>query len=117
VLEVGNFNPDLPHSEDIELGKRLLESGYDIVADPSVPVLCNVQNTVWQVMERYCRWYFGADHEFTCHDFLMTVGYSLKVMIPDDMKHLDAKAGFISLLLPCYRLFRSLRKHEACDLV
>jgi glycosyltransferase involved in cell wall biosynthesis len=108
VLQVGNFNPDLPHSEDTELGRRLIQAGYDVVADPSVPVLCNVQNSLWQVLERYSRWYFGDDQHLSCSDFVRSVAYSLKVMIPQDLRECDAQAGLISLLLPYYRLWRSV---------
>jgi glycosyltransferase involved in cell wall biosynthesis len=111
VLQVGNFNPSLPHSEDAELGKRLLQAGYDIIGDPSVPVLCNVQNTLWQVMERYCRWYFGDDHRLSYSVFLKSVAYSLKVMFREDLRDVDLQAGFISLLLPYYRLLRSLQTY------
>lgn len=108
VLQVGNFNPSLPHSEDAELGKRLLQAGFDVVADPSVPVICNVENTLWHVMERYCRWYFGDDHHLSYSVFVKSVAYSLTVMFKEDLRNFDFKAGLISLLLPYYRLFRSL---------
>jgi GT2 family glycosyltransferase len=108
VLQVGNFNPNLPHSEDTELGIRLIQAGYDVVADPSVPVFCNVRNSLWQVLERYCRWYFGDDHHLSCSCFAKSVVYSLRVMFPEDLKALDVQAGLISLLLPYYRFWRSL---------
>jgi glycosyltransferase involved in cell wall biosynthesis len=68
----------------------------------------NVQNTLWQVMERYCRWYFGDDHHLSYSVFIKSVAYSLTVMFKEDLRNSDFKAGLISLLLPYYRLFRSL---------
>jgi glycosyltransferase involved in cell wall biosynthesis len=106
VLHVGNFNPNLPHSEDTELGNRLLHAGYDIVADPTVPVFCNVQNTLWHVMERYCRWYFGDDRHLSCSGFVKSISYSLKVMCLEDLRNFDFSGSFISLILPFYRFFR-----------
>ena len=38
VLSVGNFDPNLVHSEDQELGSRLIKAGFSIVGDPSLVV-------------------------------------------------------------------------------
>ena len=38
VLDVGNFDPTLRHSEDKDLGKRLLNNGYKIIGDPNLVV-------------------------------------------------------------------------------
>ncbi len=113
VLQVGNFNPSLYHSEDSELGKRLLDAGYDVVSDPSVKVLCNVQNTLWQVLERYCRWNFGDDQSFSVLCFVQSIAYGFKVMLAADLRELDVQAGLISLFVPFYRLWRSLKKKNS----
>lgn len=62
LLAVGKFNTLLRHSEDAELGKRLLAAGYDIVFDPSATYICNVRNTLIQVLECYWHWLGGSEH-------------------------------------------------------
>lgn len=108
VLEVGNFDPNLRHSEDAELGERLLAAGYDIVFDPSVPVYCNVRNTLGQVLERYWRWYAGSDEGITWRGYWRNVVFSVKGMAWHDLKAGDPLAALISLVCPHYRHWRSL---------
>ena len=38
VIEVGNFNQNLRHSEDRELGQRLISAGFKIIGDPNLVV-------------------------------------------------------------------------------
>ena len=106
VLDVGNFNPLLRHSEDEELGERLLAAGYDIVFDPSATYICNVRNTLSQVLERYWRWHAGTekiDWEFSSwKSYLKNIVYSIKVMAWQDIKNRDLAASFISLICPHY---------------
>jgi N-acetylglucosaminyltransferase len=109
VLSVGNFNPHLRHSEDIELGKRLAEGGFDIIFDPSVPVVCNVRNTLWQTLERFCRWYFGDDYQTSTIVYLQFFIFCIRVMLLDDLKRLDFASSLITLLLPCYRFWRTVK--------
>ncbi len=118
VVEVGNFDPTLRHSEDAELGERLLAAGYDIVFDPSVTVYCNIHNTLGQVLERYWRWYAGKSEGTSWRGYGKTVGYSIKAMAWQDLRAGDPIAALISLLCPHYQFWmsrvRSCRK--AADL-
>jgi len=109
VLSVGNFDPHLRHCEDIELGKRLAESGFDIIFDPSVPVVCNVRNTLWQTLERYCRWYFGDDYQTSTIVYLQFFVFCIRVMLLDDLKRLDFASSLITILLPYYRFWRTVK--------
>src|SRR5439155_14906930 len=61
VLQVGNFDKMLRHSEDGHLGGRLLDSGWDVICDPKLVVTSIATNTLQQVLERYWRWYAGKD--------------------------------------------------------
>ena len=106
VLEVGNFDPTLRHSEDAELGERLLAAGYDIVFDPSVPVHCNVRNTLGQVLERYWRWYAGPKEEVTWRGYGRSVVYSIRGMAWQDLKAGDPIAALISLFCPHYQFWK-----------
>jgi glycosyltransferase involved in cell wall biosynthesis len=105
VLEVGNFNPSLLHSEDSELGERLLAAGYEIIFDPSVPVFCNVQNSLSQVLERYWRWYAGVEEQISWKGYLRSIVFSIKEMAFRDLSFGDPMAASISLLCPHYQLW------------
>lgn len=108
ALEVGNFNPALRHTEDGDLGERLLAAGYDIVFDPRVPVFCNVQNTLDQVLERYWRWYAGPDERVSWKGYARNVVHSIRGMGWEDLKAGDPLAGLISLLCAHYQFWRSV---------
>jgi GT2 family glycosyltransferase len=110
VIEVGNFDPTLRHSEDAELGQRLLAAGYDIVFDPAAPVLCNVQNTLAQVLERYWRWYAGPGEEVSWRGYGRNLVFSFKAMVWQDLKAGDPGAAMISLLCPHYQFWKSRRR-------
>ena len=109
VLEVGNFNPRLRHSEDAELGQRLLAAGCDIVSDPRVPVLCNARNSVRQVLERYWRWYAGADASVSWAAYRNSLAYAIKGMVWQDLRAGDPLAALISVWCPNYQLWKSLQ--------
>lgn len=116
VLDVGNFNPEMRHTEDAELGERLIAAGYDIVFDPSAPVFCNVQNTLWKVLERYWRWHVGANEAVSWRLYLKNIVFSLKCMFLVDLSRLDPIASLISLLCPHYQHWRTwLRRSNMFD--
>lgn len=111
VLAVGNFNPILRHSEDTELGERLLAAGYDIVFDPSIPIRCNVQNTLGQVLERYWRWHAGKEERITWNAYWNSIVYSIKGMAWQDLRAGDPMVALISLLCPHFQFWRSIFGH------
>ena len=51
VLDAGNYSLALRHSEDRELGVRLLAAGCDVLYDPSLTIVSNSRNTLGQVLE------------------------------------------------------------------
>lgn len=107
VLEVGNFNPILRHTEDAELGDRLLAAGFDTIFDPRVPVFCNVQNTLKETLERYWRWHAGAGEDISFTGYLKNISFSIKGMAVNDFSHADLPAALISLLCPHYQFWRT----------
>ena len=52
VAEVGGYDPGMRHSEDGDLGNRLLARGFDIVGDPSLQIYSNVDNSLRQTLEK-----------------------------------------------------------------
>jgi len=108
VLDVGNFNPQLTHSEDKELGNRLLKAGYKIIGDPNLTVYSIKRETTLSVLERYWRWYGGTDEKFSLHNYWYAIKSSLRPMMQEDIRANDWKSAFISFLCPHYGFFRHL---------
>jgi cellulose synthase/poly-beta-1,6-N-acetylglucosamine synthase-like glycosyltransferase len=108
VLDVGNFNPELVHSEDKELGNRLLKAGYRIIGDPNLTVYSIKKDTIFSVLERYWRWYGGTGEKFTLKDYWHAIKASFRPMMQDDIRANDWRSAFISFLCPHYGFFRNL---------
>lgn len=107
ALAVGNFDCRLRHTEDAELGTRLLAAGYDVIFDPNLRVSCVAKNTVAQVFERYWRWNAGKDEAVSWSGYAKQVRYSLKVMCRQDIAAGDPLSAFLSFLVPHYQFWRS----------
>ena len=111
VEAVGNYDASLRHTEDAELGARLQKGGWKIICDPDLVVYSVVQNTLAQTLERYWRWYAGADERIAAKHYLRSVWFSLRCMVPQDLRAGDPAAGAISLMAPHYQFWKSaLRK-------
>jgi len=107
VLEVGNFDRSLRHSEDADLGRRLLAAGFDVIFDPSLHVITSTSNTKRQVLERYWRWNAGAHEHVSLRGYAKQVWYSLRVMVFQDLRDGDLPAISLSLLCPHYQFWKS----------
>lgn len=107
VLKVGNFNPILTHSEDQELGTRLIKAGYKIIGDPNLVIYSIKKDTVFSVLERYWRWYGGIDESLTFNEYLHAIKASFKPMMQQDLKHYDLGSALISMLCPHYGYARA----------
>ena len=113
VLEVGNFNVSLRHSEDSDLGKRLADAGYFIILDPDLKVFSGVSNTIPELLERYWRWYAGVDEDVSIYGYAKQIWFSLKVMLYLDLRDRDVPSILISLVAPHYAFWKSwLRKRR-----
>jgi len=108
VLTVGNFNPELVHSEDKELGNRLLKAGYKIIGDPNLTVYSIKKDTIFSVLERYWRWYGGTGEKFTLKDYWHAIKASFRPMMQEDIIANDWRSAFISFLCPHYGFLRHL---------
>ena len=108
VLDVGNFNPELVHSEDKELGNRLLKAGYKIMGDPNLTVYSIKEDTLFSVLERYWRWYGGTDEQFKLKDYWHAIKASFRPMMQEDIKAKDWRSTLISFVCPHYGFFRHL---------
>jgi glycosyltransferase involved in cell wall biosynthesis len=107
VRKVGNYDLTRCHTEDGDLGERLLKAGYDVVNDPKLRITCTSCNTLWQVLERYWRWHAGKDEAVSWKAYLKQVVYSIKVMARQDLRDRDTLSVPISLFSPHYQFWRS----------
>lgn len=107
VLQVGNFDRTLRHSEDADLGRRLLAAGFDVVFDPSLLVVSGVSNSLGQVLERYWRWHAGPNEAISLRGYIKQIWYAAKVMVVRDLRDGDLLSVPVSLLSPHYQFWRS----------
>jgi glycosyltransferase involved in cell wall biosynthesis len=104
---VGGFNPALRHSEDADLGDRLLSEGWDVVADPALGMRCTVSNTARQVLERYWRWNAGVEEQTSWIGYVRLIAYAVKCMAVADLRAGDPAALGLTLVAPHYQFWRS----------
>lgn len=107
VISAGNFNPDLRHSEDAELGCRLLERGCLVVMDPDLHLDCLKPPDLAGTLERYWRWYAGTDEAVDVGAYFRNVKYAMTSMMKTDLSKRDPVAAVISFLCPHYQFWRS----------
>jgi GT2 family glycosyltransferase len=107
VRHVGGYNPRLRHSEDADLGDRLLASGFDVVFDPHLAVTSIASNTLAEVLERHWRWNAGAEERVSWREYVSGISYSVKHMARMDLAAHDPLGALVSLSTPHYRFWRS----------
>ena len=108
VRRVGGYDRRLRHTEDGDLGSRLLAANLDVVYDPVLEVKSIAVNTLGQVLERHWRWYAGAHPSVSWREYRKSIAYSIKCMAMDDLRAGDPLSVPVSLLIPHYHLVRSL---------
>lgn len=108
VMSVGNFNKNLRHTEDGELGKRLMRSNYKLIWYPSLKVQSIINNSLNEVLERYWRWYIGKDEIMTLKDYIHAIKASIKPMAQIDLENKEWWCAIISLICPHYCLCKSV---------
>ena len=108
VARVGGYDRRLRHTEDGDLGRRLLAANFDVVYDPALEVKSIAVNTLGQVLERHWRWYAGAHPSVSWREYRKSIAYSIKCMAMDDLRARDPLSVPVSLLTPHYHLVRSL---------
>lgn len=107
VMAAGNFDARLHHSEDADLGGRLQAKGHEVVFDPELHAFPLATNTLPELLERYWRWYAGADERVSWRAYLRQISYSVKVMARQDLQARDPLGVPISLLSPHYQFWKS----------
>jgi GT2 family glycosyltransferase len=110
VMRVGNFDERLRHSEDGELGERLVRANYSLLWYPSIEVISIIRNSLSEVLERYWRWYAGRDERITTTEYLHAIKASIKPMAQTDLSNNEWCCVLISLLCPHYCFLKSVKR-------
>jgi glycosyltransferase involved in cell wall biosynthesis len=114
VLEVGNYDHSLQHSEDADLGSRLLKAGFDVIFDPSLKAISSTSNPLSKVLERYWRWNVGKDEVVNVPMYAREIWYAFKVMARRDLQDRDLLSVPVTLFSPHYKFWRScINKYAA----
>jgi glycosyltransferase involved in cell wall biosynthesis len=106
VMKIGNYNTLYKHSEDRELGDRLIKSGFKILSDDNMRMSCHRRDSLFKVYERYWRWNTRSD--ISIYSYIKNVYYSLKEMVMKDLMENDFPKALISLFQPHYSFFKSI---------
>ena len=107
IEKVGNFDATLTHSEDHELGRRLMNGGYSLLGIPSLVTYSIRRDTLTSVLERYWRWNGGIDGKMGLPDYFRAIKASFKPMIQQDLKSRDFASALISFACPHYGYLRA----------
>lgn len=108
VMEVGNYNRNLVHTEDHELGLRLHAAGYKIIGAPDPIIRSVAPPKLWKTLERYWRWHAGIDEHLSLKIYLHNIKASIRPMAQADLAKGDILTALISLLCPHYCFWKTL---------
>jgi hypothetical protein len=109
IENIGGFDPRLRFKEDQDLGERLSLKGYHFMGDPKIEIYCSVSNTIFQVLERYSRWYMDSDEKPCLKGYWHNLKASFRPMMETDLKDGDWGSIFISMLVPHFQLYHSIK--------
>ena len=110
VMNVGNFDPNLTHTEDNELGLRLHAKGYKILGAPDAVVKSIAHPKLWKTLERYWRWNVGIDETLSIQNFVHNIKASIRPMAEKDIANGDWSAAVISLICPYYTTWKTITR-------
>jgi biofilm PGA synthesis N-glycosyltransferase PgaC len=110
IKKVGNFNTQLKFDEDRELGSRILKNGYKIIGDPNLITFSNTENTMFQVFERYIRWYSMLSEEKKSYQLFYDLKYGMGYLAKQDLRERDYISSLISIIFPFYLYYQRKSK-------
>jgi cellulose synthase/poly-beta-1,6-N-acetylglucosamine synthase-like glycosyltransferase len=105
VLSVGSFDKQLREHEDFDLGERLLNAGWKVIYDPSLPAYGLTRCGFWRTLERYSRWNQSQGDKPTFLMYLKQVWFSLKSMAWSDLRSGQWACAAISVFSPHYQYY------------
>jgi glycosyltransferase involved in cell wall biosynthesis len=102
VEQSGGFDVTLRFGEDIDLGRRLLARGWEVVSDPVLRALSLRRESAHALLARYARW--NSPKGVRGRDWARQLAYAIKVMARQDLQAGDPLAAMLSLAAPFYQL-------------
>jgi glycosyltransferase involved in cell wall biosynthesis len=108
ILELGNFDPLLKHSEDEDMAERINAANFHSLGHSDLEIICIKKNSLLEVFERYWRWNIGKKEKLSFSTYFNAMKSSLKPMAQIDISKRDYIAALLSLMLPHYFLYKSL---------
>ena len=108
VMEVGNYDPSLTHTEDNELGLRLYAAGYKIIGAPDPIIRSIAKPKFWKTLERYWRWHAGKAEKLSLRNYLHNIKASIRPMAQAALAKGDWAAALVSLFCPHYCFWKTL---------
>ena len=111
ILELGNFNPFLKHSEDEDMAFRINKSKYYSLGNSDLEIICVIKNSLFEVYERYWRWNIGRHEKFSAKTYFNNVKCSIKPMAQIDISNNDYFSAVLSLIYPHYFILKSISNY------
>lgn len=108
VMKAGNYDKTMRHSEDADLGKRLISGGHKIYADPALEVHPLISNPPAKVIERYLRWNFGPNGNSSLKSRMKFARYASSCLLKNDLSLRDWGAAAISVLC----ILKAFKRYE-----
>lgn len=106
VMKVGNFNTELHQCEDQELGYRLINHGYKIIADNSLCAYSIRKETLSSLFLRYDRWYSDyKENHYNISQFWTNLKCTISIYARNDIRCSDFLCAGLSLLMPFWILW------------
>ena len=78
------------------------------LGNPKLITYSEVNNSLFQVLERHWRWHIGKNEDLTVKSYLNLIRGSLNPMMRYDLKAGDPLASLISLTYPHFFLMKTL---------
>ncbi len=113
VLDAGNFDPRLRHTEDAMLGWMLEQRGWRIITCSEAHVEPQTEDSLVALAERYWRWHTGTRERWSAGRYIDTIKNSLRVMAPLDLNARDFPALLFTLLIPHWITVLTLTRNLA----
>jgi glycosyltransferase involved in cell wall biosynthesis len=110
IVTCGNFEANCIHGEDVSLGRRLIQNGYQVIFDPTLHVYTHKKYSWSQTLERYSRWTAKCNPGLSILYYKRTIFYASRFMIRKDLKDKDWKGALLTLLCPHHCFFFKLRE-------
>lgn len=107
VEDAGGYDARMRHSEDRDLGERLLRCGGDVVFDPALRIGASAHDSPSALLERYWRWTAGVSERADARHYLKQIRYAWRHMVVPDVESRDLGMALLSGIAPHYCYWRT----------